>query len=63
MKSLDQRKKDVNALIKYILTEMEVLASLPPQEAGNPYEFQERRQQVVRRIWRTFKDLTETDDA
>lgn len=62
MKTPDQRKKDVNALIKYILTEMEDLASLSPEIAGNPYEFQERRQQLVKKIWRTFKDVS-NDDA
>lgn len=63
MKTVDQRKKDVNALIKYILTEMETLAALPPEQAGDPYAFQERRQQLVKRIWRTFKDLTDVDDT
>jgi hypothetical protein len=61
MKTEDQKKKDVNALIKYILTEMEDLASLSPEIAGNLYEFQERRQQLVKRVWRTFKDIN--DDA
>jgi len=58
MKTPEQRKKDVNALIKYVLTAMEELASMPPEEAGDPYVFQERRQQMVKRVWRTFKDLT-----
>lgn len=56
MKSRDQLEKDVNATIKFVLSEMETLASLPPEVAGHPYTFGERRRQVVRKIWGLYKE-------
>lgn len=51
------RERDVAALIKYVLSEMETLAGLPPEEACEIYSFQDRRREVVRRIWTLVRQL------
>jgi hypothetical protein len=48
--------KDVNGLIKLILTEMESLAAAAPSEACEPYTFEERRQRVFKKVWRTIRE-------
>ncbi len=63
MKTEAQLRKDVSAAIKLILTEMETLAGLPPEQAFHPVEFDERRRRVVRRLWQLFKDLTANEPA
>lgn len=56
-KTKSQLEKDTNAAIKLILSEMELLAALPPEIASEPYSFEERRRKVVRRIWNLYKEL------
>lgn len=53
-------EQDVNALIKLVLTEMEMLASMEPEQARHPYEMDQRRRRVVRRIWALVKTVKET---
>lgn len=48
-------EKEVNATIKLVMIHMEQLASLQPAEASEPYSFEERRQQVMRKIWNLVK--------
>lgn len=55
-KTFVQLEKECNSTIKLVLIEMEALAALPPAQASDPYEFQERRQRVVRRMWSLFKE-------
>ncbi len=55
-KSEEMVRKDVAALIKLVLSELEVVASLPPELASSPYEFDERRKRIVRRIWSVYKE-------
>jgi hypothetical protein len=57
VKTQPQLEKDVNAALKLILSEMEMLAALPPEIASEPYAFEERRRKVVRRIWDLYKDI------
>lgn len=55
-KTYEQLEKECNSTVKLVLLEMEALAALPPEQAGEPYAFQERRQRVVRKIWLLFKE-------
>jgi len=55
-KTFEQLEKECNSTVKLVLIEMETLAAMPPEVASDPYEFQERRQRVVRRIWSLFKE-------
>lgn len=50
-RALDSLQRDTNAAIKAILSEMELLAGLPPHEALDPTRFGESRRNVVRRLW------------
>lgn len=50
-----QLEKETNATIKLIMIHMEQLASLHPAEAAEPYSFEARRQQVMRKIWNLIK--------
>lgn len=47
---------EVNATIKLIMAVMEDLAALPPEVAGDPVAFNERRHQVIRKIWNLSKE-------
>lgn len=47
---------EVNATIKLIMATMEELAALPPVLAGEPVAFNERRHQVIRKIWNLTKE-------
>lgn len=47
---------EVNATIKLIMAAMEDLAAMPPEVASNPLEFNERRHQVIRKIWNLTKE-------
>lgn len=47
---------EVNATIKLIMAVMEDLAALPPEVAGDPVVFNERRHQVIRKIWNLSKE-------
>lgn len=55
-KTFQQLEKDANSTIKLVLSEMEALAGMPPEQAGEPYSFDERRRRVVRKIWQLFKE-------
>lgn len=55
-KTPDALYKDVQASIKAVLSDMERLAALPPDEACNPLLFDEARRRVVRRFWQLYKD-------
>lgn len=55
-KTFQQLEKDANSTIKLVLSEMEALAGMPPEHAGEPYAFDERRRRVVRKIWQLFKE-------
>lgn len=55
-KSLQQLEKEVNALLKLMLSELETCAALPPEEACDPYTFNERRHRLVRKTWNLFKE-------
>lgn len=50
-KALESLQRDTNAAIKAILSEMELLARLPPNLALEPTQYGECRRNVVRRIW------------
>jgi hypothetical protein len=56
-KTEEQLDRDTNALIKLVLLDMEELASLPPAMAAHPYELEQRRKRVIRRIWQLVKDF------
>lgn len=60
-KTRRQYEADCNALVKYVLSEMEDLASLPPERAADPYVFDERRKQMVRKIWTNWKEAYNHD--
>lgn len=47
---------EVNATIKLIMATMEELASLPPELAGDPVAFNDRRHLVIRKIWNLTKE-------
>lgn len=47
---------EVNATIKLIMNTMEELAALPPDLAGNPISFNDRRHQIIRKIWNLTKE-------
>ena len=49
--AFDSLQRDTNATIKAILSEMEKLASLPPEQALAPDVFGECRRNVVKRLW------------
>jgi hypothetical protein len=42
---------DTNAVIKLILTELDDVASLPPEQASEPYALDERKRRIKRRLW------------
>lgn len=47
---------EVNATIKLVMTTMEDLAAMPPELASDPTAFNERRHQVIRKIWNLTKE-------
>lgn len=47
---------EVNATVKLLMAEMEDLASLPPELAGDPIAFNDRRNLVIRKIWNMAKE-------
>lgn len=47
---------EVNATVKLIMAVMEDLAALPPEAAGDPVVFNDRRHQVIRKIWNLSKE-------
>jgi hypothetical protein len=47
---------EVSAAIKLILSEMELLASLPPEEACEPVEYNRARHRVIRKLWNLSKE-------
>lgn len=49
-------EQEVNATIKLLMSEMERLAALPPEEACDPVEFNERRHQLIRKVWNLAKE-------
>jgi hypothetical protein len=44
-------ESDTNAVIKLILTHLDEVAALPPEEAGDPYALEERKRMIKRRLW------------
>jgi hypothetical protein len=52
----EQLEREANAVIKLVLSEMELLAAMDPDEACDPYTYNERRRRVVRKIWSLFKE-------
>lgn len=59
MRTSDELDRETNALIKLILSDMEELAAMAPAEAAHPYELEQRRTRVIRRIWRLTRDYKE----
>lgn len=57
MDAADQKviDKEANATLKLVLSHMEQLASMAPEFAAEPYAYEERRQQVMRKIWNLVK--------
>lgn len=51
MTPLQALEADTNALLKLILTELDTLASLPPEEACEPYALEDRKRRIKRRLW------------
>jgi hypothetical protein len=47
---------EVNAVIKLVMGTMEELAALPPEVAGNPISFNDRRHLIIRKIWNLTKE-------
>lgn len=60
-KTRDQLERDCAAALKFVLSEMERLAAMPPKEAAEPYAFNERRRQVMRRLWTLWKEALAYD--
>ena len=60
-KTRQQLEKDVNALVKAILSDYEALAALSPEEASEPYAFEMKRNAIVRRIWGVYKECLSHD--
>lgn len=60
-KTREQLEKECQSTIKLILMEMEALAALPPEVAGDPYEFEARRHRVMRKVWSLFKEAVSYD--
>lgn len=47
---------EVNATIKLLMGTMEELAALDPAEVSHPVQFNELRNQVIRRVWNLAKE-------
>lgn len=55
--TIKKLEAESNALIKLLLTEMEELAALQPDQACEPYALEARKKRIRRRLWehhRTF---------
>ena len=61
MKTRDQVERDTNALIKYMLGEMEELAAQMPEEALEPYSFDVRRRTLVKKLWGVVREALAHD--
>lgn len=48
---LRAREADVNAVIKFVLSHLDEVAMLPPDEACEPYAMEERKRLIKRRLW------------
>lgn len=57
MKTERDLQAEVSATIKLVLTEMEDLAVMAPEDAY-PYAYEERRQRVMKKIWNLYKLLS-----
>lgn len=55
LRPADRLERDVNALIKRILTDYEELAEQTPLCASEPTVFNNRRRAVVRAVWELIK--------
>lgn len=53
--------RDARALIKFVLSEMERLASNPPAIAAEPYSFDDTRRAFMRKFWNLYKRLKNYD--
>ena len=47
---------EVNSTIKLVMSVMEELASLPPDQAAQPMFFNQQRHTVIRKIWNLSKE-------
>lgn len=52
----DEVEREVAATIKLIMSEMERLASTPPEIAGEPVSFNATRHTVIRKVWNLSKE-------
>ena len=54
-KTRKQLEADTGALLKMVFSELERLASMPPEQAAHPYTLEPIRARLMRRIWSLFK--------
>jgi hypothetical protein len=56
-------QRETAATIKLCITVMEELASLPPEQANEPYFFQAKRAQVISKIHRLVQEARRNDHS
>lgn len=49
-------EREVSATIKFVMSELERLASLPPEVACEPVAFNRARHLVIRKLWTLSKE-------
>lgn len=50
------READANALIKFVLTQLDEVATLPPELANEPYALEERKKAIKRKVWEFYRN-------
>lgn len=63
VKTQEQLNQDVNATIKFVLSKVEMVAALSPEEACHPVHLDETRRQIVRKIWQLYKEVRQYGDT
>jgi hypothetical protein len=51
MNRIKALEADTNAVLKLILTELDMLASMPPEQACEPYFLDDCKRRIKRRLW------------
>jgi hypothetical protein len=56
-------ERDVNAIIKLILSEVEIAARMLPEVACHPYECEKRRKVIIKAIWAIGRRILAQESA
>ena len=62
-KTRQQIEKDVGALVKFVMSEIERVAAMPPDQAGHPYHLEQTRSRLIRKIWDVSKECLAHDSS